>query len=367
MEIQNKFFIVSSSCKSVRGVSRSLIIDYLRDEMYFISDEYYELLQKIDRKKIGETYDLIEDKSINSFMDFLNFLINKEIGFLIDNLEQFPLISERTNDFFPLKDAIIELDENLYSQLDFLSIIKQLDELFCNDVQIRLLSKFNFKFINLILSIINNSNIRYLELHFTYDESVEKNILFNFIKNHSALTNIYIYKSPKSIVENYLLETSGYHSTEIGKVYYLSYDFNDGNCCGIITKENLSFQSVQQHNELNKVNGCLYKKISIDKFGNLKNCPSINKNFGNIKNNLIKEIIENNEFKKLGKINKNEIQICQSCEFRYNCTDCRAYLLDENNIHSKPLKCGYNPQTCEWEDWSDNSLKSVKITKYISK
>ena len=41
-----------------------------------------------------------------------------------------------------------------------------------------------------------------------------------------------------------------------------------------------------------------------------------------------------------------------------------AYLEDPENILSKPLKCGYNPYTCEWEEWSTNPLKQKAIEYY---
>jgi hypothetical protein len=33
-------------------------------------------------------------------------------------------------------------------------------------------------------------------------------------------------------------------------------------------------------------------------------------------------------------------------------------------IYSKPLKCGYNPYTAIWEDWSTNPLKKKAIDFY---
>jgi SPASM domain peptide maturase of grasp-with-spasm system len=361
--MQNKFFIMSSSCKSVKGASRSLIIDYLRNELYFISNEYYDLLNQLKRNKVNKIIDLIEVNSVNSFMTFLEFLSKKEIGFLVDSLEQFPQISNKTYDIFPVKDAIIEIDYKSYNEMEFMSVVQQLETLCCSEIQIRLLSDYNDRFIISFLSIIKKSITSYLELHLTYHESIEKEKMFNLLKNYPMLGNVFIYNSPYAKVEDYNLETMDYHPTLIGKVYHLNYSFDSGNCCGIITNENLSFENVNQHNELKKNNGCLYKKVTIDKFGNIKNCPSINKVFGNIKNDSISKIIDTQEFKKLGKINKDEIDICKSCEFRYNCTDCRAFLSDTDNLYSKPLKCGYNPETCEWEDWSNNSLKEKEIIK----
>ncbi len=51
-------------------------------------------------------------------------------------------------------------------------------------------------------------------------------------------------------------------------------------------------------------------------------------------------------------------------EFRYICTDYRAYVEDPEDILSKPLKCGYNPYTGEWSEWSTNPLKQKAIDIY---
>lgn len=56
--------------------------------------------------------------------------------------------------------------------------------------------------------------------------------------------------------------------------------------------------------------------------------------------------------------------VCQDCEFRHICTDCRACLDEPEDIYSKPLKCGYNPYTAEWQDWSSNPLKEKTIQYY---
>ncbi len=55
---------------------------------------------------------------------------------------------------------------------------------------------------------------------------------------------------------------------------------------------------------------------------------------------------------------------CDDCKFSYICTDCRAYLENPEDMYSKPLKCGYNPYTNEWEEWSANPLKQKAIDFY---
>ncbi len=86
--------------------------------------------------------------------------------------------------------------------------------------------------------------------------------------------------------------------------------------------------------------------------------------FGNIFDTKISTVIQKSDFVEKWLINKDQIEICRDCEFRYNCMDCRAYLEDPSNNYSKPLKCGYSPYTNVWEEWSVNPLKNVAKTHY---
>ena len=134
-------------------------------------------------------------------------------------------------------------------------------------------------------------------------------------------------------------------------------------CCGNFAPEqfviNLPFFTESQSH-----NTCLHRKVAIDREGNIKNCPSMARSFGNIKDTHLVDVIANEEFTKLWHIKKDQISICQDCEFRHVCMDCRAYLENPNDIYSKPLKCGYNPYTMEWEDWSTNPLKQITMQHY---
>ena len=138
--------------------------------------------------------------------------------------------------------------------------------------------------------------------------------------------------------------------------------------CGEINKEYFSCNNIN-YQEANKFNSCLHKKIAIDKDGNIKNCPSMPQSFGNIKDTTLEEALNHQDFKKYWNLTKDNIEVCKDCEFRYICTDCRAYTErthtnSEGLDISKPLKCGYNPYTGEWEEWSTNPLKEKAIKYY---
>lgn len=91
------------------------------------------------------------------------------------------------------------------------------------------------------------------------------------------------------------------------------------------------------------MNSCLNGKVCIDKYGNIKNCYHEEKIFGNIKVNTLKEVIEKTDFCKKWNINKDCIDVCKDCPYRYMCVDCRYFIEDPANKFSKPSFCKYNP------------------------
>lgn len=89
----------------------------------------------------------------------------------------------------------------------------------------------------------------------------------------------------------------------------------------------------------------VYKKCLTDLTGQIKNCPSFIKNYGNVENVALIDVLNNKLFRSFWKINKSLIESCKDCEFRHICTDCRAYV---KNIYDKPVKCNYNPYDATW-------------------
>lgn len=111
--------------------------------------------------------------------------------------------------------------------------------------------------------------------------------------------------------------------------------------CGNIDKDSIPFLTLQQYFEHKLFNGCLNRKISIDENGNIKNCPSMEKNWGNIKNTKLSEVCQNKEFLKFWNITNDQIEGCRNCELRYLCSGCRAYIKDPHNLYSMPIKCKF--------------------------
>lgn len=66
---------------------------------------------------------------------------------------------------------------------------------------------------------------------------------------------------------------------------------------------------------------------------------------GNLRNRSLQSLID----PAIKRYNKDCIQTCKDCEFRYGCFDCRPDSL-EGNVDAKPWFCTYDPHTGEWDD-----------------
>jgi len=66
---------------------------------------------------------------------------------------------------------------------------------------------------------------------------------------------------------------------------------------------------------------------------------------GNIKNKLLQEVIDEN----IMGLNKDSVNECNLCEYRYACFDCRPDSLGQS-VNSKPWYCTYSPKEGEWID-----------------
>jgi MoaA/NifB/PqqE/SkfB family radical SAM enzyme len=60
-------------------------------------------------------------------------------------------------------------------------------------------------------------------------------------------------------------------------------------------------------------------------------------------------------------ISKDEVEICRDCEYRYACTDCRAFTDKKANKYARPSRCNYNPYQGLWK--GENGY--VDVTKYL--
>lgn len=333
-----KYFLLYANCIPVKGAKRSIICDLQLNRYRFIPNLLFDVIIENPNKSITEIkkkYENNLDEGIDLFFDLLT---KENFGFYADSPLDFPHLDLSWDSPLKITNGIIDIDDK--SNYNYISVIKQLNKINCEAIQIRFFDVISIELLKTIGSEIINSSFLYVEFIIKYSNTVLRKDLIQLVKSNPRIRIIFIYGSPKKKIINN-------EKSNLGSLVYLQENISSSLHCGIVNESYFN-TNIQLFTESKNYNNCLNKKIAIDVNGNIKNCPSMSDSFGNVKNISVEKAIRLKEFEKYWKITKDDILVCKDCEFRYICTDCRAYIQDSSNILSKPAKCNYNPYEAIW-------------------
>lgn len=124
---------------------------------------------------------------------------------------------------------------------------------------------------------------------------------------------------------------------------------------GLMTKPNFY---VNRDFFMRNISGhsCLVGKIAITEAGDVLPCIfSREEVVGNVLTQSLKQIVESERLQEIWGSTKDEVLVCQDCEYRYVCFDCRPISQAVNEGRGLYLsapypRCTYNPYTGEWGD-----------------
>ncbi len=343
-----KYFVLFSCCYITKGFNRSIIIDTQRNNFHFVPHVLTELIEEVAIETLGQIMQqFTEEEEKKIFNEYLFFLEENELGFYTDNPISFPKIDNTFRLSKIISNAILDFRIDIMYPLDIR--LMELETLGCEAVQIRIFENLaTATFLKLIKSF-ETLSFHYIELLLNADEIYNARYLKKILKTNPNINKIVLYNSTDNnvvVINNYQIMES--RITPLESVEQ----------CGQIGVKYFT-TDLKQVIESHTYNSCLNKKISIDEKGFIKNCPSLNQTFGNAQESSLIEAIEKNGFKNLWSLTKDKVDVCKDCEFRYICTDCRAYTKITDDIYSKPLKCGYDPYSNIWQDWSLNQLSTA--------
>ena len=352
--------VTFKNCILVKGANRSVICDLQRHEIKLIPNSLYEILKTHENKSIYEIKEHYDIKDSDTIDEYIDFLIKNEYAFFDNNPELFPDLSLEWDHYAQITNAIIDFRDN---QHKFEDVLKELNDLGCLSVQFRFFKVIKINSIKSFLDYVSKMKFKLLCIELIIPSSIEtsEEALSEIMYNYSRLLRITVTNSN----ENKLIPSK---INSQASLFFTIQKISTIKNCGIISKDYFTV-NMSSFTESHHHNSCLNRKISIDVNGDIKNCPSMPESYGNIKDTTLEEAINKPGFKKYWNITKDDIEVCRDCEFRYICTDCRAYtertkFSDEGLDLSKPLKCGYNPYTNEWAVWSTNPLKEKAIEYY---
>lgn len=330
MNFTERRFCLFSNCQLVKGYSKSIIYDIHRRKIFPIPNSFYILITKYKNKTVKQIKKIYNNKFDNIVDEYYDFLKQNELVLEVNNNEYsfFTELNLKWENPFLITNCIIQYKK--YSILEV--ILKQLNIIGVNNIQIHVDDITDIQILIETCMLFQEIGIE-LFVKYSKELDIEK---FKYCNNIAILC---IHSAP----DDARLEFPNIISATTVKQEIL-FDKSCGNVGQYYFTINYSlFFESQAHNT------CLNRKLCIDADGNIKNCPAMERSFGNIKDTTLKEAIEKPGFKDLWYIHKDQIAVCKDCEFRHMCTDCRCFIKDPDNIYSQPAKCTYNPYVCKWE------------------
>jgi SPASM domain peptide maturase of grasp-with-spasm system len=338
MNEQGPTFRLFACCIPVMGARRSTLCDLQRHTFVFIPNALYCILTEQHGRTLNEVKSAYAHQHDQAIEEYFTFLIENEFGFWCDDPHLFPDISLEWKTPERITNAIIDADLN--SRHDYGSIFRQLDDLGCKHVELRFYDALPLAALSAILVLTKESRLKSIDLLIRHEPGITPLAIERLTAENRRIAKLVIHDAP---VNSAAITPAGV------QLLFLNRHIDSPNCCGEVNA-GYFFSNLQCFSEAQKFNTCLNKKISVDARGEIKNCPSMAKSFGNVCEVSLHDALARRDFQDLWFINKDRIDVCRDCEFRYVCTDCRAYISKPDNIYSKPSKCRYDPYTAQWRN-----------------
>ncbi len=350
-------FKTFANCLIVKGAARSLVCDLQRQASDFIPNDMVEVLEELnDKKPIEEVLQIYGVENQEVITEYLAYMDEKEYGFYCEE-DEFDLFPELNKEFLVpahITNTVLELKKENISWLK--ELVPQIESLGCKDVVMVFYEELSEKDFQHIFEYFVDTRIKSFEITSKCHSAINEELFKALNHKLNQLTKVVFFAAPE--------DKAQYWDNKIlfDRIFTIK-PITSFKSCGVVDMKYFNINLPKVLEAINN-NSCLNMKMAIDINGNIKNCPSMPESFGNIKDTMLEEALNKPGFKKYWNITKDQIEVCKDCEFRYICTDCRAYRKNPENIYSKPLKCGYNPYKAKWAEWSKNPLKQKAIDFY---
>lgn len=354
----SKYLMIYTDCMVVKGIKNAIIHDLARESVHKIPAGYARFAPKFREQNLNKIKDSLSETDWIEVKSFITYVLENKMGTFIDDPNLFPKMDLKWEAPNKITNAIIEFKPG-YSNYDLKGVLLQLNNLNCKHLEFRTYFAYDEAFLMEIIDEAEKKFFNSVDFYFVDSPSINLKKIEYLIRENHLLSKIVITSSS----ENGVFEINRSHIS-IAHLVLTSQKINSHKSCGTINSGNLYQPNLNSFTENHSFNSCLNRKISVDLDGNIKSCPSMSKSYGNVRSDKLQEVLNDPGFIKLWSINKNKINVCNSCEYRYMCTDCRAFIQDPEDIYSKPLKCGYNPKTGNWTNWMKEEISKKGIAYY---
>lgn len=329
-------FRLYASCIPVRGARRSTICDLQRGGYHLIPNGLHEIVTAHRGSTLAEIRAAFGNRHDDVIDDYFRFLEERDLGFWCDDPDEFPDLELEWDRSEAVTNAIVDVDAG--SEHDFAAIFAQLDDLGCRALQLRFFCAWHPDALSAVLDLLASSRLRALELLIPHHAWLTDAALAALTTRHRRVTSVFVHSAP---APRTVRTPSGL------EVHFRTERVDSHAHCGQVHHAYFTV-SMGAFTEAQRFNSCLNRKLSVDAAGEIRNCPSMPRSFGNVRDTPLAAALASEGFRDLWEINKDQVETCRECEFRYVCVDCRAFLRDPDDRYSKPSKCTYDPRTAQW-------------------
>lgn len=334
-------FVLHPSCLAVAGHAAGLICDLRRSQYVQVPKTLVEVLQDHPQPTWQELLDDYADEEI--LKSYFEFLVAQEYGFWTSTPECYPAMKVDWDHPALITNAII--DYGTGSKHDYRSLIRQLDALGCEQLELRFFTPIEKAALDEILRETNATDFLGVQLLLQAEGVPSPDWLAMLCEQYPRVNTIILSGAAEEGMS--LVGKKGQPHQGLSHLISTTQVLGSDTHCGVVHPEYFSVNATAAREALSH-NSCLNRKLGIDEKGYIRNCPSMPQQFGHHKEVKLAEAIAQQEFQSVWGITKDQVAVCQDCEFRYICTDCRAHRVDEGNPLAKPAGCSYDPYTVTW-------------------
>ncbi len=331
----NCYFNLFPDCVVTLGARRSLLCDLQHGRMRLIPNALARILTDHHREALRQIMGRFQDDL--TILEYFSFLVGDGFGDFYAQYDEFAPVSQEYQAAAPITNAIVDFDER--SEHDLEAIRRSLDALGCQHLQLRFFFRPEKQAFERALDTFRFSRLRSIECFLAYHPQWTRvSRLRQYCRRELRLAKIWIHSAPKT--ESFrTFEGDG----SMGQILFSATPIDSESHCGAVDQSCFSCNA-PSYREARNFNSCLNRKLSIDKTGLVKNCPSMKVDFGKYAEDTLDSVARSQLFREIFSHTKDQVEVCKDCEFRNVCPDCRAYTLE----NGKPEKCKYDPFAAKW-------------------
>lgn len=328
------FFSLYPTSVIAIGYAKACISDIGDARFVQIPIDMANFVQNHKQFNIDEEVSKLNTDETEAVKSYINMLTKYHFGMLSKFL---PMMSYSLGTFrkpFPIDSLIIDSDseQRVFDTLNYLP-----HDTMSRFVQIRLFFAPTIEFLNIVGNELVEHNMLNVELVFNKEESI------NF-DDYGVIIRNFPFHILRLIVMG-----CGCDSRSNAQLILVRNELKSPEECGKVGRDLFCINIDTEQKYRCSHNSCLYRKLSIDREGYIRNCPASPQHFGRVGEVSLAEAMAHPDFSRLWGITKDQVEVCRHCEFRRICPDCRVFTRHPERFTAHPVRCTYNPYIASWQ------------------